>query len=87
MIFRKEQKQVKLPMVKINGIQIECDNLRVIINNFTWVKHLNKVSNKIVKIIGIMNKLKSALPQNIVLNIYNSLIKSHINYSIILWDS
>ena len=51
MIFRKPQKQIKLPIVKINGIQIECiDNfnfLGVIIDkNLTWKNHLNKVSNK-----------------------------------------
>ena len=33
MIFRKPQKQIKLPIVKISGIQIECvDNF-----NFLWV--------------------------------------------------
>ena len=92
MIFRKPQKQIKLPIVKINGIQIECvDNfnfLGVIIDkNLTWKNHLNKVSNKIVRIIGIMNKLKFTLPQNILINIYNSLIIPHINYCILLWGS
>ena len=92
MIFRKPQKQIKLPIVKINGIQIECvDNfnfLGVIIDkNLTWKNHLNKVSNKIVRIIGIINKLKFTLPQNILINIYNSLIIPHINYWILLWGS
>ena len=92
MIFRKPQKQIKLPIVKINGIQIECvDNfnfLGVIIDkNLIWKNHLNKVSNKIVRIIGIMNKLKFTLPQNILINIYNSLIIPHINYCILLWGS
>ena len=92
MIFRKPQKQIKLPIVKINGIQNECvDNfnfLGVIIDkNLTWKNHLNKVSNKIVRIIGIMNKLKFTLPQNILINIYNSLIIPQINYCILLWGS
>ena len=92
MIFRKPQKQIKLPIVKINGIQIVCvDNfnfLGVIIDkNLNWKNHLNKVSNKIVRIIGIMNKLKFTLPQNILINIYNSLIIPHINYCIFLWGS
>ena len=92
MIFRKPQKQIKLPIVKINRIQIECvDNFNflgvVIDKNLTWKNHLNKVSNKIVWIIGIMNKLKFTLPQNILINIYNSLIIPHINYCILLWGS
>ena len=90
MIFRKPQKQNKLPIVKINGIQIErVDNftfLWVIIDKIlTWKNHLNKVSNKIVRIIGIMNKPKCTLPQNILIDIYNSLIIPHINITIILW--
>ena len=31
MIFRKPQKQIKLPIVKINGIQIEC------VDNFNFL--------------------------------------------------
>ena len=76
----------------IQIIQIECaDNfnfLGVIIDKnlrLTWKNHLNKVSNKIVRIIGIMNKLKFTLPQNILINIYNSQIIPHINYCILLW--
>ena len=34
-----------------------------------------------------MNKLKFTLPQNILINIYNSLIIPHINYCIRLWGS
>ena len=90
MIFRKPQKQIKLPIVKINGIQIECaDNFNflgaIINNNLTWKSHLNKVSNKIVRIIGIMNKLKFTFSQNILINIYNPLIIPHINYCVLLW--
>ena len=92
MIFRIPQKQIKLPIVKINGIQIAyVDNFNflgvIIYNNLTWKNHLNKVSNKIVRIIGLMNKLKLTLPQNILINIYNSLIIPHINYCILLWGS
>ena len=34
-----------------------------------------------------MNKLKFTLPQNILIDIYNSLIIPHINYCILLWGS
>ena len=77
MIFRKPQEQIKLPIVKINGIQIECvDNCNFlwgfIDKNFTWKNNLSKVSNKIVRIIGIINKLKITLPQNNLINNYSS---------------
>ena len=68
LIVRKPQKQIKLPIVKINGLQIECvDNfnfLEVIVDKILLGK--NKVSNKIVRIISIMNKLKCTLAQNIL---------------------
>ena len=84
MIFRKTQKQLKLPIVEINGIQIECvDNcnfLGVIIDkNLTLKNHLYEISNKIFRIIGINNKLKFTLPQNILNKIYNSKIIPHIH--------
>ena len=89
MIFRKSQKQVKLQIVKNNGIEIEyVKNLGVIINkNLAWESHLNQVSNIMSRIIGIMNRLKFTLSQNILLDIYNFLIITHIYYCIILWSS
>ena len=92
MIFKKPQKRATIPIIKINDTTLECvDNfnfLCLIINtNLSWKTHLNKVSNKIARIIGIMNKLKSTLPQNTLLHIYNSLIMPHINYCLILWGN
>ena len=44
---------------KINIIQIEFFLGVIIENNFTWKKHLNKVSNKIA--LCVVNKLKVSL--------------------------
>ena len=44
-----------------------------------------KIANKICKIIGILNKLKHILPQQILSTIYTSLITPHVNYGILLW--
>ena len=89
MVFRKPQKK-KIPVIKINQKELEYVetfnfpgvNLDT---NISWKSHLSKVSNKIVRIIGIINKLKFILPQNILSYIYNSLIMPHINYCILLW--
>ena len=59
----------------------------IIDKNLTWKNHLSKVSNKIVRIIGIINKLKFTIPQNILNNIYNSPIIPHSNHYILLWGS
>ena len=73
MIFRKPQKQVTLAIVKINKILITCvDNFNFLVviidKNLTWNFFFNsqiklfKLSNKIVRIIDIINKLKCTLP-------------------------
>ena len=50
-----------------------------------WNSYIEKVSNKMRKIIGIMNELKYILPQNILLTLYNALIGPHLNYCILAW--
>ena len=92
MVFRKPQKKIKIPVIKINQKELEYvetfNFLGVNLDtNISWKSHLGKVSNKIVRIIGIINKLKFILPQNILSYIYNSLIMPHINYCILLWGA
>ena len=50
-----------------------------------WSHHIQKISNKISKIIGIMSKLKHYLPSIIMKTIYTSLIQSHFYYGILVW--
>ncbi len=86
MIFHMSQKNSNPLQLKIEQIQIE----RVHEFNFlglTINEHLNwrdhKISNKISKTMGILNKLKHFLPKEAKLYIYNLLILSHINFSIL----
>ena len=51
--------------------------------HLTWKSHVYKISNKISKTLGILNRLKFCLPQNAKLAIYNSLTLTHINYSLL----
>ena len=53
--------------------------------NLNWKKHLGKISIQCSKKIGILNKLKHTLPQEIKLILYNSLILPHTNYCIMAW--
>ena len=45
------------------------------------------VTNKISKVIGILNRLKHVFPQNALLSIYHSLFASHLNYGLLLWGT
>ena len=52
----------------------------------TWNAHIQKISNKISRSLGIKNRLKRYLPQSILRTIYKSLILPHIDYSIVVWE-
>jgi len=51
----------------------------------TWEHHVNHVINKVSSANFALNQLKKVLPINIRKTIYNSLIKPHLEYSIITW--
>ena len=50
-----------------------------------WKSHIDKLSVKCCRILGILNRLKRILPLNIKIILYNSLMLPHLNYSITLW--
>ena len=45
------------------------------------------LTNKLSRVLGILNRLKYIYPQHILFTIYNSLFMSHVNYGILLWGS
>ena len=92
MIFHTRQKHVELIQLSIDGKLIE--NLRsfkflgiIFDENLLWKSHVNMVTNKMSKIIGILNRLKLVYPQNALLLIYHSLFASHMNYGLLLWGT
>ena len=48
-------------------------------------KNINHVINKVSSANFALNQLKKILPLNITKTIYNSLVKPHIEYSLIPW--
>ena len=67
---------------RVNSIKF----LGILINDkLSWSPHLNYFCNLISRNVGILNKLKHIFPSNILLNIYNALILSHISYGILAW--
>lgn len=90
MIFHKPNKQIPELKFQINSTPIEkvdefCFlglNLDTYLN---WSAHLRKLSGKLNRAIGIMNKLQYLVPKNIKILLYNSFILSQINYCILAW--
>ena len=87
MTFQRTNKNIQTLTLKINNINIEqvkeLNFLGLIIDtNLNWKRHTDKISNACSKKIGILNKLKHVLSQQIKTLLYNSLIVPHINYCI-----
>ena len=90
MVFHPYQKKPFKPQISLDNCEIECVDefnfLGIIFDkHMSWKSHINKLANKLSKYIGILNKLKRILPLNIKLTLYNSLIKPHLKYGILLW--
>ena len=67
MVFHMPQKRIQLPLIKIAGEDIAfVDNfnfLGIIINkHLNWTSHVDMLSAKLSKTIGILNTLKHVLP-------------------------
>ena len=92
MLFHSCQRNVNIckPEIFIDDIKInfvkEFNFLGLILDeNLRWKYHIDFLSKKISKTIGILARLKHSLPSETLLNIYNALILSHLNYGTTLW--
>ena len=57
----------------------------VLDENLSWKHHIDMISNKISRCVGVINRLKHFLPTNILRTLYCSMIQSHLNYAILVW--
>ena len=90
MVFHMLNKRIQALTLKIDDVYIErVDEFNflglTLDTNLNWRKHTEKISNKCSKTIGLLNRLKYALPLDIKVLLYNTLILSHINYCIMIW--
>ena len=60
--------------------------LRIITHcNLNWKYHINYVTLKISKTVGIISKLRYYIPNNTLLDIKKSLISPYLPYGIVAW--
>ncbi len=86
-----------MPQKRINQLQLNIENMAIDrVSDFNFLcltinehlsckSNIDKLSNKISKTMGVLNKLKHFVPLNARTMIYNSLILSHLNYCILAW--
>ena len=90
MIFSKRNKNINPIYLNINNNVIEhvhqFNFLALHLNSkLTWNTHIEEISKKISRTIGVLKKLQLTVPKNILLNIYNALILPQINYCLLCW--
>ena len=56
-------------------------------SNLQWSKHINNVSFKISKMIGILYRLKAIYQSAVLQILYNTLILQFFNYCILVWGA
>ena len=64
-------------VVKYLGILID--------SNLTWKSHIDYISLKISRIIGIITRLRHFVPKQTLLRIYSGLINPYLTYGISVW--
>ena len=90
MIFFKHLRTIPKLSISINGNPVEqvtnFNFLGITLDqNITWNDHISKISIKVARVIGIMNKLKHIYPHQILRTLYNSLIHPHLIYGLHIW--
>ena len=68
---------VEITSFKFLGIFID--------SKLTWKNHINFISNKLARNIGIIKKLQNKLSGNSLALLYNILVQPHLYYCTILW--
>ena len=90
MVFHTANKHVAYPKLNINENNIEqITNFNflglTLSSTLSWNQHINKISLKISKSIGILYHLRDIYPRAVLENLYNALITPHFNYCILCW--
>ena len=55
--------------------------------HLTWEEHINGISKKVSRSIGIITLLRNSMSTDLLVNLYYSLIYSHLIYGIHVWGS
>ena len=76
--------------ININGNEIKQVNFTKFLGiyideHLSWAQHIDYLSNKIARNVGILSKLKYFLPMYIMNTLYHSLILSHVQYCTLFW--
>ena len=91
MVFRTSKRNVIYPNLKVNNNNIERVTEFIFLgfilhSHMTWNKHINHISMKIARPIGILY-LRNFYLESVLVTIYNTLVLPHFHYCLLLWGS
>ena len=90
-----KNKNIILPTITAfeNGKEIELEvseTLKIlgvhIDKHMTWNDHITKLRNKTMGIVKHLHRVNKLLPMKIKLQLYDSLVASHLNYADVIWS-
>jgi len=87
---KKPKRQDNIINIKIDNVPLQRVQktrfLGVVINEkLSWSDHIDTISGKISKGLGILNRLKHYIPSRILVNLYYTLIHPYLDYCNIIW--
>ena len=92
MLFHTRQKRVNIDenLIVIDGniIPFTTNTKFLGINidsNLTWKAHINHITKKISKVVGVLSRLSKELSYNILILIYNTILLPYLTYCCITW--
>lgn len=56
-------------------------------NKLSWKKHIIYLCKLLARNVGVINKLKTCFPTDILLSLYSTLILPYLNYGILAWGN
>ena len=93
-LFHPSRKKTIYPQdeLKINGHVIERVSQTIFLGitiqeNLSWIPHIQSITTKISKNIGIIAKSRHSLDRSTLSVLYNSLILPYLQYCTIIWGS
>ena len=91
-MFRASRRHLNGPLnvLKLNGDTIEMVNshkfLGVIFNkNLSWAEHMLVLKSKLQRNVGVISKIRYFIDEKTVVNLYHTMMLSHIRYCNLTW--
>ena len=89
MFFKTSKKTAQTLLLQMDNKMIDkvldFNFFGIHFNEQNWKSHIDKLSVKCCRSLGILNRHKIILPLNITIILYNSLMLPHLNYGMTLW--